>query len=177
MIYKYRVSVLMLPFHFVDCFSCCAEASLFGLVLSGFSCCCCCCLCVWGPEKSLSRPVSRSISGTSLVVQWLRLHLPMQGLWLQSLVWELRSHGPHVQRTKAKSRSNIGRNTIKTSKWSVPKKSFKKRVFLSNPGPAGWLPQRRAARRRRVGPPSTRWWQENLHSQAGPWSGFQEVCP
>ena len=26
--------------------------------------------------------------GTSLVVQWLRLHLPVQGIWVQSLVWE-----------------------------------------------------------------------------------------
>ena len=29
--------------------------------------------------------------GTSLVVQWLRVHLPMQGMWVQFLVWELRS--------------------------------------------------------------------------------------
>ena len=28
----------------------------------------------------------------SLVVQWLRIHLPMQWTWVQSLVWELRSH-------------------------------------------------------------------------------------
>ena len=25
------------------------------------------------------------ITGTSLVVQWLKLHLPMQGVWVQSL--------------------------------------------------------------------------------------------
>ena len=31
---------------------------------------------------------------TSLVVQWLRIHLPMQGMWVQSLVRELRSHMP-----------------------------------------------------------------------------------
>ena len=29
-----------------------------------------------------------SISGTSLVVKWLRIRLPMQGTWVQSLVWE-----------------------------------------------------------------------------------------
>ena len=34
------------------------------------------------------------ITGTSLVVQWLRIHLPMQGTWVQSLVGELRSHKP-----------------------------------------------------------------------------------
>ena len=38
----------------------------------------------------LSSSFKRS-SGTSLVVQWLRLPLPMQGVWVQLLVWELRS--------------------------------------------------------------------------------------
>ena len=27
-------------------------------------------------------------SGTSLVVQWLRIHLPMQGTQVRSMVWE-----------------------------------------------------------------------------------------
>ena len=27
-------------------------------------------------------------SGASLVVQWLRIHLPMQETWIQSLIWE-----------------------------------------------------------------------------------------
>ena len=31
-------------------------------------------------------------AGTSLAVQWLRIHLPMQGTWVRSLVGELRSH-------------------------------------------------------------------------------------
>ena len=26
--------------------------------------------------------------GASLVVQWLRIHLPMQGTWVQALIWE-----------------------------------------------------------------------------------------
>ena len=30
----------------------------------------------------------RKITGTSLVAQWLRIRLPMQGTWVQSLVWE-----------------------------------------------------------------------------------------
>ena len=38
--------------------------------------------------------------GTSLVVQWLRLHLPMQGVRDHSLVRELRSHMPHRQKAK-----------------------------------------------------------------------------
>ena len=38
--------------------------------------------------------------GTSLVVQWIRLHLPMQGVRVQSLVGELRSHVPRGQKTK-----------------------------------------------------------------------------
>ena len=29
------------------------------------------------------------MEGTPLVIQWLRLHTPMQGAWVQSLVREL----------------------------------------------------------------------------------------
>ena len=32
--------------------------------------------------------------GTSLVVHWLRIYFPTQGMWVQSLVRELRSHRP-----------------------------------------------------------------------------------
>ena len=32
------------------------------------------------------------VLGTSLVVQWLRVHLPAQGMRVQSLVEKLRSH-------------------------------------------------------------------------------------
>ena len=38
--------------------------------------------------------------GIFLVVQWLRLCLPMQGVWIQSLVGELRSHTLQGQKTK-----------------------------------------------------------------------------
>ena len=37
---------------------------------------------------------------TSLAVQWLRLCLPMQGVWVRSLVMELRSHMPPSWKTK-----------------------------------------------------------------------------
>ena len=30
----------------------------------------------------------KSVSWTSLVVQWLRIHLPMQGTRVRTLVWE-----------------------------------------------------------------------------------------
>ena len=38
--------------------------------------------------------------GTSLAVQWLRLCLPMQGVWVQSLLGMLRAHMLHGQKTK-----------------------------------------------------------------------------
>ena len=38
--------------------------------------------------------------GTSLAVQWLRPCLPMQEVWVQSLVGDLRSHMPRSQKTK-----------------------------------------------------------------------------
>ena len=40
------------------------------------------------------QPCGLGVSGTSLVVQWLRLCLLMQGVGVQSLVEELRSHRP-----------------------------------------------------------------------------------
>ena len=41
--------------------------------------------------------------GTSLVVQWLRLRLPVLGVQIQSLVRELRSHMPPDQKKKKKT--------------------------------------------------------------------------
>ena len=38
--------------------------------------------------------------GTSLMVQWLRIRLPMQGTRVQSLVGELRSHMPRGQKSQ-----------------------------------------------------------------------------
>ena len=32
--------------------------------------------------------IKNSLLGTSLVVQWLRICLTMQGMWVQSLVWK-----------------------------------------------------------------------------------------
>ena len=38
------------------------------------------------------------------MVQWLKFHLLMQGVWFPSLVWELRSHRPPGQNTKTKQK-------------------------------------------------------------------------
>ena len=45
-------------------------------------------------DKSVIKLNVKSILGTSLVVQWLRICLPMQEMWVRSLVRELRSHMP-----------------------------------------------------------------------------------
>jgi hypothetical protein len=42
----------------------------------------------------------RSLGGTSLAVQWLRLCTSTVGAWVPSLVKELRPHMPHSQKTK-----------------------------------------------------------------------------
>ena len=42
--------------------------------------------------KEKEKKKSKQISGTSLVVQRLRIHLAMQETYVQSLVSELRSH-------------------------------------------------------------------------------------
>ena len=44
-------------------------------------------------------------TGTSLVIQWLRIHLPVKGTWVGFLVWEdftcCRATKPHAATTKA----------------------------------------------------------------------------
>ena len=40
----------------------------------------------------------KSTERTLLAVQWLRLHLTTQGVWVRSLVGELRSHVPWHQK-------------------------------------------------------------------------------
>ena len=49
-----------------------------------------------------SQAIKNNVEGTSLVIQWLRLHLPMQEVWVQPLVGELGSHIPHGQKKKKK---------------------------------------------------------------------------
>ena len=71
-------------------------------------------------------PVKRNLWGTSLVVQCLRLCLPMQGVWVQCLVGKLRSHMPWGQETKTENRNNIVTNSIKTFKMIHIKKELKK---------------------------------------------------
>ena len=59
------------------------------------------------------------------MVQWLRFHLPRQGVWVGSLVKELRAHMPQGQKKKnqtASNRSNAVANVIKTLKFN---KDFK----------------------------------------------------
>ena len=48
----------------------------------------------------LKSVIERCHDRTSQAVQWLLLHLPMQGVWVRSLVGELRSHMPCGQKTK-----------------------------------------------------------------------------
>ena len=58
--------------------------------------------------------------GASLLVQWLRLHLPMPGVWVQLLLGELRSHLPYDQNVKQKqccSKFSKGLKNIKRKKY------------------------------------------------------------
>ena len=62
------------------------------------------------------------------MVQSLTLHLPVQGIWIQSLVGELRRYMPHSQKTKTENRSVNGTNSVKTKKGiHIKKKIFKKK--------------------------------------------------
>ena len=53
---------------------------------------------MWKVQES--KLISEAIYGTSLVVQQLELPLPMQGLRVQSLVRELKSHMPLSQKNQ-----------------------------------------------------------------------------
>ena len=75
-----------------------------------------------GREKKIKKE-----EGASLVVQWLRFHLPTQGLQVQSQVQELRSHIPCGLKTETKSRSNTVKNSIKALKMVHIKKERKRR--------------------------------------------------
>ena len=79
---------------------------------------------------SASRPSregcgQQSIPGTSLVVQWLGFHPPLQGVHFQSLVGELESHTPCGQGIKPQNRANVVTNSTKTLKMvHIKKKSY-----------------------------------------------------
>ena len=63
-----------------------------------------------------------------LPVLWFRLLLPMQGVQVQSLVDELRSHIPHGPKIpNVKNRSNVVTHSIKTLKIVHIKKFLKKK--------------------------------------------------
>ena len=53
------------------------------------------------------------------MVQWLRLCLLMQRVWLPFLVEKLGSHMPYVQKNKTKNRSDIVAKLINTEKKIV----------------------------------------------------------
>ena len=39
-------------------------------------------------RKYIITEIKNALEGASLVAQWLRVCLPMQGTWVQALVWE-----------------------------------------------------------------------------------------
>ena len=67
--------------------------------------------------------------GTFLTVQWLTLHLPMQGVQVQSLVRELRFHMPLGQESKHKHKpycNKFNKGFKNGPHWEKKKKNFKK---------------------------------------------------
>ena len=95
-------------------------------------------LIIWGLSRILRE------RGTSLVVQWLRLRLPVQEVLLLSPVRKLSSCMPQSQKPKTlkkqkkktKKPSNIIANLIKTFKMAHIKKKPLKKIFESI---FGWL--------------------------------------
>ena len=73
---------------------------------------------------------------TSLAGQWLRLCFPIQGVWVRSLVGELRFYMPHSQKVKTlkkKIRNNMVTEFNKDFKNAPRQKnSFKKKGKENN---------------------------------------------
>ena len=68
--------------------------------------------------------------GTFLTVQWLTLHLPMQGVQVQSLVRELRFHMPLGQESKHKHKpycNKFNKGFKNGPHWEKKKKTLKKK--------------------------------------------------
>ena len=73
---------------------------------------------------------------TSLVIQWLRLCLPKQGVGLWSLVRELRTHMPLSKKQNINNRSNIVikyNKSFKKGPLPKKKKKLKKETTLQTP--------------------------------------------
>ena len=60
--------------------------------------------------------------GTSAMVQWFVLCLPVQTVWVQSPAGQLKFYMPLGQKTNIKRKNNIVTNSVKTLKWSTSKK-------------------------------------------------------
>ena len=68
--------------------------------------------------------------GTFLVVQWLRLHFPMQRVWVQSLFGEVRSHMPQGQKKKTKQHCKKFNKDLKNGPLKKKKKGRKSGKYL-----------------------------------------------
>ena len=64
------------------------------------------------------------------MVQWLRLQVPMQGVQVQSLVQELRSHKPQGQKKQnLKQKQYCNKFNKGFKKWSTSKKKNLKKKY------------------------------------------------
>ena len=82
------------------------------------------------PSKEQQYPthvilVQENSRGTSLMVQWLRLHLPMLGVRVLSLTGDLRSHMDWAQKNKIQNRGNIVNKFNKDYKYGPHQKKKK----------------------------------------------------
>ena len=65
--------------------------------------------------------------GTSLVVQWLKICLPMRGMKVQSLVRELRSHMPQGNKALEPQTTEPTHFGGRVPQWRIPDAATKTR--------------------------------------------------
>ena len=68
--------------------------------------------------------------GSSLAVQYLRLLLPMKGVWVRSLVGELRSHRLHGQKPEYRKRNQHCNTFNKVFQNGTHTQIFKKEMMI-----------------------------------------------
>ena len=69
--------------------------------------------CLSHTPEPLNLKLKKKTTRPSLAVQWLRLHVPKRGVWVQSLLGALRSHLLHgvAKKKKKKKERNFHKST------------------------------------------------------------------
>ena len=107
-------------------------------------------------EWSVEEETRQEAAGTSLMVQWLRLGLQMQGVWVWSLVRKLRSHTSSVQFSRSVVSDSLRSHESQHTRPPCP-----------SPTPGVHSDSH----------PSSQWWHPAISSSVIPFSSCPQTLP